>query len=485
MCSKSIKSPLPKRLVDVGAYGSPDRPRIWINPSMTSASNGDGTATPITGTYLALSYCWGKEPFEVINPQNLARMTEGIPVNSLPLTIQDAMEFTRLLGIRYLWVDSLCILQGESVEARADWNEQSVKMQTVYQNAFLTIGASMGKGAHDGIRPSDDSPEMEFCPLPKEFGRNELLGQVYVGLQQTVLREDPIHKRAWTLQEFLLSTRYINLGQPTIFWYCKQVHWKQMMSFKPQSQGLSHPEIPSETGLVTHVDRGGAFAEWRAIVHNYTYRSISRTEDRLVALSGLANDLWLRRNKQDEYWIGLWKSTITMDLVWSTFKDVSIPPDPTLPSWSWVSHQKPVTYHSNKHEMCSPDCAQFLGSHIVGAPARSAKRSIRLNGWIKKALFQPGVGWSDGNLSENENTPRLFRHVELDRPMDKERHPTITLSNKECFEVLCLEMHRSDSGLILLPEGIGSNRYVRIGMFWLYQSPTDFFSGERSDVELV
>lgn len=453
---------------------------------MTSASNGDGTATPITGTYLALSYCWGTEPFEVINPQNLARMTEGMPVNSLPLTIQDAMEFTRLLGIRYLWVDSLCILQGESVEARADWNEQSVKMQTIYQNAFLTIGASMGKGAHDGIRPFNDSPEMEFCPLPKEFGNFKLPGQVYVGLQQTVLRADPIHKRAWTLQEFLLSTRYINLGRPAIFWYCKQVQWEQMMSLNPRGEVQSHPKIPSGTGLVRYSRRQNAHAEWHQIVDDYTKRSISRTEDRLVALSGLANDLWLRRNKQDEYWVGLWKSTITRDLVFFQRKSPSLALDPRLPSWSWASHQNRVFYHDNSnHEVCSPDCAQFLGSHFVGAPAHLARRSIRLNGWIKKALFQPGVGWADGNLSENENTPRLFRQVYLDHPMDRERQPTITVSNKECFEVLCLEMHRSDSGLILLPESVGSNRYVRVGMFYLYESRTDFFSGERCDVELV
>lgn len=126
------------------------------------------------------------------------------PVKIIPQTIKDAIEFTRILGVRYLWVDSLCILQGDSEEAKADWNEESVKMKVIYRNALLTIGAAAGKDAFHGIQPGDDGPEMPFCPLPKGFDGPKMPHQIYAGLQMTAERDDAIHTRAWTYQEFLL-----------------------------------------------------------------------------------------------------------------------------------------------------------------------------------------------------------------------------------------------------------------------------------------
>lgn len=497
MCPESIESPLPKRLIDVGIYGTSDRPRIWINPSTMSETKGGTVPTPIRGTYLALSYCWGPEPFEAIGPHNLTKMTEEIPVKSLPRTIQDAMEFTRLLGVRYLWVDSLCILQGESIEARADWNEESVKMQTIYRNALLTIGAATGKGAHDGIRPTADHPEMPFCPLPNGFGGTERPGQLYLGLKPIGDRKDVIHTRAWTFQEFLLSARYVNLGDNQIYWYCKRLSSDRRVNKTTEPC----PSIPDGNGLPFHFEQGRVNAEWHRIVEDYTSRSISRAEDRLIALSGVAKDLWLRRDQQDEYLVGLWRNTITHDLIWKPSQQDCTPISPMVPSWSWASQNKQVLYDDD-HDECSPDCAQFLGSRLVGDRfGHSVTGSIRLNGRIRKAFILEDDEYGDGKVYENETVRSSFGWVMLDRPLNPEKKPIHTWSSDESSEsdghseVLCLEMHRHYSGLILSPESPESNRYMRIGMFFQWGKPQydfsrtfrtwDVFTVEPRDLELV
>lgn len=66
------------------------------------------------GEYLALNYCWGdSQPF-ITKIQNLKTMKSGFPVSAFPMTFRDAVQVTRSLGIRFLWIDALCIMQDSS-----------------------------------------------------------------------------------------------------------------------------------------------------------------------------------------------------------------------------------------------------------------------------------------------------------------------------------------------------------------------------------
>jgi hypothetical protein len=70
----------------------------------------DTRKTPVTGLYTALSYCWETGPAVKLLSTNLETMMDGISVSSLPKTLHDAISFTRLLGMPYIWIDSLCII---------------------------------------------------------------------------------------------------------------------------------------------------------------------------------------------------------------------------------------------------------------------------------------------------------------------------------------------------------------------------------------
>jgi hypothetical protein len=118
-CLKSVDGLLPSRLIDVGSLNKAGlEPFLWVNPLPYSFVDGETSAIePERGVYIALSYCWGKEPFFMTTLLTLEERKKAIPMHLMPATIRDAIIVTRLLGIRFLWVDVFCILQGPYKEA--------------------------------------------------------------------------------------------------------------------------------------------------------------------------------------------------------------------------------------------------------------------------------------------------------------------------------------------------------------------------------
>ncbi|KAK4222339.1 heterokaryon incompatibility protein-domain-containing protein [Podospora fimiseda] len=89
--------------------------------------------------YTALSYCWGNEQDaarqlrSTTDTENLHM--SGFSITQLPKVLQDAVNVTRTLSIRYIWIDALCILQ----DSAGDWDKESTQMAAIYGSAYLTI----------------------------------------------------------------------------------------------------------------------------------------------------------------------------------------------------------------------------------------------------------------------------------------------------------------------------------------------------------
>jgi len=127
---------LPSRLVDVGV-GIPPR----TAPIRLCQTGGR------RGRYTALSHRWGaKHPLTTITA-NLEEHQRRIPLEKLPQTFQDAIELTRRLGIRYIWIDSLCIVQDDA----SDWADESKQMGTIYERSYLTIAATSAPDGDGGL----------------------------------------------------------------------------------------------------------------------------------------------------------------------------------------------------------------------------------------------------------------------------------------------------------------------------------------------
>jgi hypothetical protein len=132
-CIRSSKQLLPSRVLDVEPFGSSD-----IRLCQTLGKEGE---------YATLSHCWGGVRDGITTSINLVERMSGFALSSLPKTFRDTIQITRKLGIQYLWIDSLCILQ----DSKEDWMVNCPKMAQIYANSVVTIAALWAKGDHDGI----------------------------------------------------------------------------------------------------------------------------------------------------------------------------------------------------------------------------------------------------------------------------------------------------------------------------------------------
>jgi len=122
------------------------------------------------GRYAALSYCWGDSlPLETTTT-NLQAHESAIGFEKLPQTLQDAVMVVRYLGIRYVWIDCLCILQ----DSKADWEREAARMADIYSNAYLTLAASRAKHCGEGFLGTRNiDPSLRAC-IEDEDGSFEL-----------------------------------------------------------------------------------------------------------------------------------------------------------------------------------------------------------------------------------------------------------------------------------------------------------------------
>lgn len=132
------KGELPTRLVAVDRTGEKKGLSVRL-------CNSD--SLPRDTEYVSLSHCWGKVPFFTLTQDKLQRLEQSIPMQQLPMAFQDAIRITYDLGFRYIWIDSLCIIQ----DSRDDWHKESLAMGRVYLNSVLNLAATGYQNGQEGL----------------------------------------------------------------------------------------------------------------------------------------------------------------------------------------------------------------------------------------------------------------------------------------------------------------------------------------------
>ncbi|KAG4431636.1 hypothetical protein IFR05_012878 [Cadophora sp. M221] len=145
--------PLPTRLVDIGSVDGIECPKLILS-------------TGECGLYTALSHCWGGETPLRTTMASIEQYCLGLPINIIPKTFLDAMTITRELGFRYLWIDSLCIIQ----DSKLDWEQESAVMDDVYRNATVTIAAAASQDSKAGIFDAQEEKPKYYAPLKLNLG---------------------------------------------------------------------------------------------------------------------------------------------------------------------------------------------------------------------------------------------------------------------------------------------------------------------------
>lgn len=313
--------PLPTRVIDCS---DPSQPCLLV-------TNG------LRERYVALSYVWGEPQLHSTTAKNIDSYMKSIDFDLFPKTLRDAVLTTHRMGIRYLWVDSLCIIQ----DSDEDKVHELSRMRNVYRDSYVTIVAASARRVSEGFLQTrenyvaDEAVELPFV-LPDGTGT----GTVYF-CDRKDPPEEPVNTRGWCMQELFLSPRVLLFASHTLQYRCMKlteniggadnVDWNSALWLEPDSiRSLLPLETPERTKKIREA--------WRVAVKNYTSRAISVPGDKLIALAALAEEY--HDVIQTSYIAGLWESTFLADLLWSRDTDsdaISRPECYRAPSWSWAA----------------------------------------------------------------------------------------------------------------------------------------------------
>jgi hypothetical protein len=270
----------------------------------------------------------------------------GIPWETVPKTFQDAIDMTQLLGIKYIWIDSLCIVQ-DDVD---DWRHEGSKMADIYAGAYTTLAATSASNSGEGLYQhrsidrlhSNYRTNYHTYTLENHVARGSTY-EISVRhwrdcIDSTRLERLPLSTRAWALQEKLLSPRVVHFANDMLYWECLET------SLSESGEPVFHYESTLTNSMLVDVSR--AFwngQDWRSIVEAHTSRRLTFSEDRLPALQGIAKHV--KRKRACAYYAGLWEDTLCYDLLWTCLDRAEERSSKYLaPSWSWASVQQPIEW---------------------------------------------------------------------------------------------------------------------------------------------
>jgi hypothetical protein len=400
-----------------------------------------------------------------------------IEYSSLPRTFQDAVLVARSLTIRYLWIDSLCIIQDDE----KDWELESSRMASVYEGSHLTLSASAAAHSDAGCwRDFKPSHCFEFRGLTY-FARlacDEHFEAVGLDGRRNIA---PLAQRGWAFQESLLSRRVLHFGRNQLGWKCITRHTSEDGTRDSFDADLKLPvsfagsAIP--VGLRTFLamkDNVHRYQAWYRLIEHYSARRFTFEKDRLVALAGIVSIFRVICN--DVSLAGLWRNHLHCSLLWevsSMDKATHSTQEYGIPSWSWAHVSVPVQFPGlceismNKIEVVEASVTytgQELTSRIVSA-------HLLLHG------FAGGVTIGRRDLSRS-NSCFLHPVVDLDAVdppalgychFDFDPYPPGSRLN---FMVVSADDAGNANILIMRPiELVVDTKYARVGVGKLHNHP--------------
>ncbi|KAI2464105.1 heterokaryon incompatibility protein-domain-containing protein [Annulohypoxylon bovei var. microspora] len=322
---------LPTRVVDVGERGLDG---IKLLPTKG-----------LKGRYICLSHCWGGHLPIQTTSQTLDAHYASLPLQEIPRTYQIAIDFARRLGIRYIWIDSLCIIQDD----KDDWARESADMCDIYENGYLTIAATSSPNCSFDLfdtqpRKMADITGESAAGKPYRVMAVDKLGHPDIDTPpEIMLRDWPLLSRAWVFQERLLSPRVLHLTRSEILWECKDGSTCECGNMPTSSKEHHHTLLETLSGT-------GLAIRWHDMVEWFSKLSITYNSDKLPSLSGLAKQM-ARKRPDAKYLAGLWEDSLAVDLLWvrNQYTEKAHYPSNRIiewiaPSWSWVSLGGPVHF---------------------------------------------------------------------------------------------------------------------------------------------
>ncbi|KAH8768298.1 heterokaryon incompatibility protein-domain-containing protein [Diaporthe sp. PMI_573] len=365
---KALSRFIPTRLIEVRTHGGA--------PPNTTARLCEAKDLPKDAPYLTLSHCWGGNTMFMLTNSNLGTLKQDIPVHQLSDLFKDALYMTSQLGMRYIWIDCLCILQ----DCQRDWAYEAAQMGDIYRYAKCNIAASGYKDGKTSLfKERTPLPLLNF-PLDLDlvlFGDKETVGQdvrttfkgIYVRAKQEEfydsITKGLLNSRGWVAQERALSPGILHFTPKQMWWECKSriasesfpdisLQW----SFAQKDDG---PDALRTLSAETNID--DVYKSWNDFVQFYAETDLTVESDRFPALTGIAHAF--RELTEDNLIAGLWERDLIRSLAWTVFsgdRAKKIPSEPLAPSWSWaflcIPHTS--TFCDRDDHACLSVCRRIL-----------------------------------------------------------------------------------------------------------------------------
>jgi hypothetical protein len=379
----SSESPLPTRVVEVVRENG--QLQLYLRQT-------DG----LHGAYITLTHRWNDHTGRCITTTaNIESRLLGHGFEDLPQLFRDAFAVAEKLNIRYLWIDSICIIQqGDGLR---DWRREAPKMAQYYQHSVFTL-AGTAEDITGGLLQSYEKDAIPWASklvrLPYRDKHGFIAGEIYLYKRRiqvveeywSEVRESILLRRGWILQEWLLSKRLLWYTPRGLFFECQQ---EPPRAYDQSQLALSRAEASLQAHLQLkesfHFSNSDILNFWYSMLEVYSGQQLTKPDlDRILAVAGLAQEVGpvlataerssnTRDGRQSEVYVaGLWLRNIHHGLLWEEHHSAApcTGKIEQAPSWSWASLLTQVCWPGrSKGTTCAFDvvglCFERKGRHTA------------------------------------------------------------------------------------------------------------------------
>ncbi|CZR57368.1 uncharacterized protein PAC_07257 [Phialocephala subalpina] len=359
---------LPTRVLDLAQF-----PKIILRE-----------VTDEQGPYIALSHCWGLAKTFTTTESTMDSLKAGFPAEDLPATFRDAIAVTRALGIQYLWIDSLCIIQGHA----EDWKREAGKMASVYANSYLTISASNAAGDDEGFLKHREVSHHSLKVITSTgnsaqyYLRKIELEVPVFSISPAAVYTEPLDTRAWTLQEALLPKRVLRFNTKESGWECSKAGLRERWpDINNGGRTYKLEDLWPKSSAHEHI---WPFGEWYKLLSGFVNRNLTYDTDKLPSIAGVVSKVSDMAPEAAtspsgyKYCAGIWWQDLPSGLLWAAdgtddgeISKLTKPSRYLAPSWSWASLNG-ATYHplaviENTANWSPIKIVKFNNVHLEGA----------------------------------------------------------------------------------------------------------------------
>ncbi|MCJ1431075.1 hypothetical protein MMC27_000425 [Xylographa pallens] len=439
---------------------------------------------------------------------NLQQYSAQVPWEDIPRTFKHAIAVVRnlsdSLGVLYLWIDALCIIQ----DSNTDKQRELSNMSSIYKYALCNLATCLGRDSSCGLW--QDSEPLRFYECVVETGSSSQMGNRVrvenIDLYKNSVEKSVLNSRAWVLQELTLAPRVVYFTAEQLVWECSEACFYESSPWQDRSAGISRLKRPPLGRSLCKTDSDGSsfdrdYRFWMTKVSDFTTRNLKYDSDTLPAISAIARHVQAMLEPHDEYILGLWKRYLHLHILWqlrTNFKayDNSSYTKSNRPSWSWISVSGRVYNHLTYWDVIeTTTCLVTLTPRVQYENeqdrfANAVSAELDATGVIAKVSLRishskPEYREKDFALvwlceKDSKDLRRLTQHVaDLDfligsREEGGERATWV--------QAYCLFAVREDNpadsthqlrGLLLVRIATGRGLYRRIGQFCIVQPECD------------